>query len=236
MPQFLTAEEMQALVKNVKFLLEHDGITIEELAERMDRSVAFVKNIVEGKRILTYDNVKNLATCFDVLPGYLLYSCRAEEDEEAATEYVAEIEDEDFASNEKLIRFKRARNATCFGQRTINIINQYYNSINEMILIKNDICEIMYDIEKEAFELSIQINIENEDKENKFIFINPKNINAKRGRSERGVKLSKYQKNSNFTSVDEYRKIFKNEINQRSLSITENNKEQTQYEMLETDT
>ena len=46
MPQFLTAEEMQALVKNVKFLLEHDGITIEELAERMDRSVAFVKNIV----------------------------------------------------------------------------------------------------------------------------------------------------------------------------------------------
>ena len=143
-----------------------------------------------------------------------------------------EIEDEDFTSNEKLIRFKRARNATCFGQRTINIINQYYNSINEMILIKNDICEIMYDIEKEAFELSIQINIENEDKENKFIFINPKNINAKRGRSERGVKLSKYQKNSNFTSVDEYRKIFKNEINQRSLSITENNKEQTQYEML----
>ena len=66
MPQFLTAEEMQALVKNVKFLLEHDGITIEELAERMDRSVAFVKNIVEGKRILTYDNLKNLATCFDV--------------------------------------------------------------------------------------------------------------------------------------------------------------------------
>ena len=143
-----------------------------------------------------------------------------------------EIEDEDFASNEKLIRFKRARNATCFGQRTINTINQYYNSINEMILIKNDICEIMYDIEKEAFELSIQMNIENEDKEDKFIFINPKNISAKRGRSERGVKLAKYQKNSNFTSVDEYRKIFKNEINQRSLSIKENNKEQTQYQML----
>ena len=75
MPRFLTAEEKQVLLKNVKHLLEHDGISIEDLAEGMERPVAFVKDIVEGKRILTYDIVDDLATSFDVLPEYLLYAC-----------------------------------------------------------------------------------------------------------------------------------------------------------------
>lgn len=141
MPQFLTAEEMQALVKNVKFLLEHDGITIEELAERMDRSVAFVKNIVEGKRILTYDNVKNLATCFDVLPEYLLYSCRAEEDEEAATEYVAEIENED-SSNIAMLKILLNDcdiSELCFLNHMLPILgDEYRNTTCPYFTIKYD--------------------------------------------------------------------------------------------------
>ena len=36
MPRFLTAEEMQVLAENVKFFREQDGISIEELARRMD--------------------------------------------------------------------------------------------------------------------------------------------------------------------------------------------------------
>lgn len=102
MPRFLTAEEKQVLLKNVKYLLEHDGISIEELAEGMERPVAFVKDVVEGKRILTYDIVDDLSTSLDVLPEYLLYACSNQEDEESDAEYVAETEDEDSSNIAKL--------------------------------------------------------------------------------------------------------------------------------------
>ena len=102
MPRFLTAEEKQVVLKNVKYLLEHDGISIEELAEGMERPVAFVKDVVEGKRTLTHDIVDDLATSFDVLPEYLLYECGIQEDEEADAEYVTETENEDSSNIAKL--------------------------------------------------------------------------------------------------------------------------------------
>lgn len=102
MPRFITSEEMQVLAENVKFLRERDGISIEELAERMEEPVGFVKSIEDGKRLLTYDTVDDLATIFDVLPEYLLYSCGDIEDEDAGAEYIAEIEDEDSSSIAKL--------------------------------------------------------------------------------------------------------------------------------------
>lgn len=102
MPRFITSEEMQVLAENVKFLRERDGISIEELAERMEEPVGFVKSIEDGKRLLTYDTVDNLATIFDVLADDLLPSCEAIEDEEADAEYVTETEYEDSSNIAKL--------------------------------------------------------------------------------------------------------------------------------------
>ena len=141
MPRFLTAEEKQVLLKNVKHLLEHDGISIEDLAEGMERPVAFVKDIVEGKRILTYDIVDDLATSFDVLPEYLLYACGTQEDEEAATEYVAEIEDED-SSNIAMLKILLNDcdiSELCFLNHMLPILgDEYRNTTCPYFTIKYD--------------------------------------------------------------------------------------------------
>lgn len=143
------------------------------------------------------------------------------------------VEDEDYVSNEKLIRFKRARNTTCFGQRTINTIKQYYHSVNEMLLIKDEICESMFNIDKEAFELGIEIEKNNELQENKFILINPKKKGSKGNvfYTEENEKFYKY-KNSNFMSMDNYHKFIKNLNNERILSMQKTQTDLTQYQML----
>lgn len=100
--RFLTVEEMQVLAENVKFFREQYGISIEELAERVELPVKFMKGIEDGMRILTSDDLEDLAACFDVLPDDLLSSGEAIEDEESDAEYVAETEDEDSSNIAKL--------------------------------------------------------------------------------------------------------------------------------------
>ena len=141
MPRFITSEEMQVLAENVKFLRERDGISIEELAERMNQPVAYIKGIEEGKRTLPYNVVEDLAASFDVLADDLLPSCEAREDEEADDEYVVENEDEYSSNIEKLKALLNEcdMGELCFLNYMLPILgNMYRNSTCRYCAVKHD--------------------------------------------------------------------------------------------------
>ena len=141
MPRFLTAEEMQVLAENVKFFREQDGISIEELARRMDQPLAYIKGIEEGKRTLPYNIVEDLAASFDVLADDLLPSCEASKDEEADDEYVVENEDEYSSNIEKLKALLNEcdMGELCFLNYMLPILgNMYRNSTCRYCAVKHD--------------------------------------------------------------------------------------------------
>lgn len=141
--------------------------------------------------------------------------------------------DEDFTSNEKLVKVKRAQNSSCFGQRTVNTLCHFYNSINEMIAVKDQVIEDILFIDKEAFFEYYKILIENRQNENNFIFMNKKNDNnviIKKDKKKKKLgqnNILDLMTNKAFASIDDYYKLIENELENEKDS-----KEKSQYELL----
>ena len=143
--------------------------------------------------------------------------------------------DEDFKSNEKLVKVKRAQNSSCFGQRTVNTLCHFYNSINEMIAVKDQVVEDILFIDKEAFFEYYKLLLENRQNENNFIFMNPykKNINnviIKKDKKKKKLgqnNILDLMTNKAFASIDDYYKLIENELENEKDS-----KEKSQYELL----
>ena len=143
--------------------------------------------------------------------------------------------DEDFTSNEKLVKVKRAQNSSCFGQRTVNTLCHFYNSINEMIAVKDQVIEDILFIDKEAFFEYYKILIENRQNENNFIFMNPykkndNNVIIKKDKKKKKLgqnNILDLMTNKAFASIDDYYKLIENELENEKDS-----KEKTQYELL----
>ena len=143
--------------------------------------------------------------------------------------------DEDFTSNEKLVKVKRAQNSSCFGQRTVNTLCHFYNSINEMIAVKDQVIEDILFIDKEAFFEYYKLLIENRQNENNFIFMNPykkndNNVIIKKDKKKKKLgqnNILDLMTNKAFASIDDYYKLIENELENEKDS-----KEKSQYELL----
>ena len=143
--------------------------------------------------------------------------------------------DEDFTSKEKLVKVKRAQNSSCFGQRTVNTLCHFYNSINEMIAVKDQVIEDILFIDKEAFFEYYKILIENRQNENNFIFMNPykkndNNVIIKKDKKKKKLgqnNILDLMTNKAFASIDDYYKLIENELENEKDS-----KEKSQYELL----
>ena len=83
------------------------------------------------------------------------------------------LQDENYESNLKLLKNKRSINTSCFNQRSISTLNQYYNSVNEMMCIKNTVLYKIQKIEHDSVISCIELENKNKIIHNKFIFINP---------------------------------------------------------------
>jgi hypothetical protein len=83
------------------------------------------------------------------------------------------LQDENYENNLKLLKNKRSLNTSCFNQRSISTLNQYYNSVNEMMCIKNSVLFKIKKIESESILSCIELEQNNKIIHNKFIFINP---------------------------------------------------------------
>ena len=60
------------------------------------------------------------------------------------------LQGENYESNLKLIKNTRSLNTSCFNQRSISTLNQYYNSVNELICIKNIVLNKIQKIQRES--------------------------------------------------------------------------------------
>ena len=85
------------------------------------------------------------------------------------------IEDENYENNLKLLKNKRSLNTSCFNQRSIPTLNQYYNSVNEMMCIKESVLNKIRKIELDSVISCIELENNNKIVHDKFIFMNPKN-------------------------------------------------------------
>jgi len=141
--------------------------------------------------------------------------------------------DEDFTSNEKLIKVKRAQNSSCFGQRTVTTLCHFYNSINEMIAVKDQVVEDILYIDKEAFFEYYKLLLENRQNENNFVFMNPyKKLNDVIKKDKKKKKTGQnnildLMTNKAFASINDYYKFIETE-----LENEKDNKEKSQYELL----
>jgi hypothetical protein len=85
------------------------------------------------------------------------------------------IEDENYENNLKLLKNKRSLNTSCFNQRSIPTLNQYYNSVNEMMCIKESVLNKIRKIELDSVISCIELENNNKIVHDKFVFMNPKN-------------------------------------------------------------
>ena len=85
------------------------------------------------------------------------------------------IEDENYENNLKLLKNKRSLNTSCFNQRSISTLNQYYNSVNEMMCIKESVLNKIRKIENDSVNSCIELENKNRIEHDKFIFMNPNN-------------------------------------------------------------
>ena len=130
-------------------------------------------------------------------------------------------EDEAFTSNEQLIKYHSAQNTTCFGQRSIKTVQTFYNSINEMHLLKNEICYTMFKIEKEAFYTCDNIVSYNNNIHNEINYVLINKNNCKWNNHDDKVLMNTMPNNDGLT--------LKRDFNLNSLN---SKGEMTQYEML----
>ena len=135
-------------------------------------------------------------------------------------------EEEAFESKEKLLNNKRALNTSCFGQRTIATLNQFFNSVSETINLNENICDSIFSIDKEAFYTYVDILKGNIQKETTFVFLNrdslfydemkklllDKSKNDKKNSNEGELKNLIMMGDKTFYSLDEYYKFIKKEI------------------------
>ena len=135
-------------------------------------------------------------------------------------------EEEAFQSKEKLLNNKRALNTSCFGQRTIATLNQFFNSVSETINLNENICDSIFNIDKEAFYTYVDILKGNIQKETTFVFLNRDSIfyddmkklllekskNDKKNSNEGELKSLIMMGDKTFYSLDEYYKFIKKEI------------------------
>ena len=138
------------------------------------------------------------------------------------------IEDENYENNLKLLKNKRSLNTSCFNQRSISTLNQYYNSVNEMMCIKESVLNKIRKIENDSVNSCIELENKNRIEHDKFIFMNPNNkgkiIGALSMAKIKGEKKeNKYQISRNFLdnnmilnrgfmSLDNYYKFIKNNL------------------------
>ena len=137
------------------------------------------------------------------------------------------IEDENYENNLKLLKNKRSINTSCFNQRSISTLNHYYNSVNEMLCIKDTVINKIKRIEHESVISCVELETKNQIVHDKFIFMNPKNKNkflmSSYNKSSNDLKVNKYSAsnlNSNiallsrgFMSLDNYYKFIKDNLN-----------------------
>ena len=129
-----------------------------------------------------------------------------------------DYENEQILANSKLYKFKKAKNPSCFGQKSFNKILLFFNGLNEMEFLNSN-CKIkIFNLIKECLEFVINpFEIEKENKEKKFKFFNKKNENEK-------IECKRIFKNEkfNFFNVNEI-KIFYNNNVLNKLNLNENN-------------
>ena len=159
------------------------------------------------------------------------------------------LQDENYESNLKLLKNKRSLNTSCFNQRSIPTLNQYYNSVNEMMCIKNTVLYKIKKIQHDSILSCFELEQKNKIVHNKFIFINPNKkdsliqlLNAKtkskiKSNNESKYKSSIYSSNNSigndlmlsrgFMSLENYYKFIKKKlekINEEQNEIKENYK------------
>ena len=159
------------------------------------------------------------------------------------------LQDENYESNLKLLKNKRSLNTSCFNQRSIPTLNQYYNSVNEMMCIKNTVLYKIKKIQHDSILSCFELEQKNKIVHNKFIFINPNKkdsliqlLNAKtkskiKSNNESKYKSSIYSSNNStgndlmlsrgFMSLENYYKFIKKKlekINKEQNEIKENYK------------
>ena len=159
------------------------------------------------------------------------------------------LQDENYESNLKLLKNKRSLNTSCFNQRSIPTLNQYYNSVNEMMCIKNTVLYKIKKIQHDSILSCLELEQKNKIVHNKFIFINPNKkdsliqlLNAKtkskiKSNNESKYKSSIYSSNNSigndlmlsrgFMSLENYYKFIKKKlekINEEQNEIKENYK------------
>ena len=157
------------------------------------------------------------------------------------------LQAENYESNLKLIKNKRSLNTSCFNQRSISTLNQYYNSVNELICIKNIVLLKIQKIQRESVISCIELEQNNQIIHNKFMFINPNKKDTflqelseqKKSKSkssnESKYKSSVYSSNINplndmmlsrgFMSLENYYKYVKkklDKINEEQNEVKEN--------------
>ncbi len=146
------------------------------------------------------------------------------------------IEDENYENNLKLMKNKRSLNTSCFNQRSISTLNQYYNSVNEMMCIKDSVLNKIKKIEHDSVISCIELENRNKIVHNKFIFMNPQSkdkilqgLSAPVKYKRDNLSDSKYKTTGNnfkndivlsrgFMSLDNYYKFIKNNIHKLSGS------------------
>ena len=139
--------------------------------------------------------------------------------------------DENYENNLKLLKNKRSLNTSCFNQRSIPTLNQYYNSVNEMMCIKDSVLNKIKKIEHDSVISCIELENKNKIIHDKFVFMNPKNknkiiqaltalpkttrksTNESRYRTARNTFNNDMMLSRGFMSLDNYYKFIKNNLN-----------------------
>ena len=144
------------------------------------------------------------------------------------------LQDENYENNLKLLKNKRSLNTSCFNQRSISTLNQYYNSVNEMMCIKNTVLFKIKKIQHDSILSCMELEQKNKIVHNKFIFINPnkkdslinslntKNKSKNKSNNESKYKSSVYSSNNSigndlmlsrgFMSLENYYKFIKKKL------------------------
>ena len=140
-----------------------------------------------------------------------------------------QIQDENYENNLKLLKNKRSLNTSCFNQRSISTLNQYYYSVNEMLCIRDTVLNKIKKVERDSFISCIELEKKNKIVHDKFVFMNPKNKNKilqalsmpkmrTQYNDKSKYKTSGHSLNDNdmltrgFMSLDNYYKFIKNNL------------------------
>ena len=136
---------------------------------------------------------------------------------------------EEKEETKNLFNYKKYQNISCFGQNSINNLNQFYYSVNETYDLIENLLNVIFIIEKEAFYTYIDILKNNIQKENSFLFINPDNYYNLKAIYKKKKSYSKTlsdnykdlinESEKKFISIDNYNKFVKKEIEEKKNNV-----------------